>query len=120
MSKKKTDSKHDSGRMPTREFIPLYLEAVETGMTREAFAKKIGVLTETVYQRIYDMHQRGADPKDFPQLPTEGRRPFADKVRESVAQYRKTKKKGVVTGTPATGSDGDLDPTAELERMLGG
>lgn len=124
MSKKKTDR---ASRMPVEEFVPLYLDAVASGMTREEFAAKLGVLPNSVYQRIYDMHAEGACKKTFPQLPLASRKSFAERVAAAVEQYRsgapapkRVGKKGKPPedAGPAIGSDGDLDPTAELERLL--
>ena len=80
-------------RMGAEEFIPLYLEAVEAGTTREDFAKQIGVSPLTVYQRIYEMHQKGACQKTFPQLPTNGRRSFIDRINAAVEDWQKSKGK---------------------------
>jgi predicted transcriptional regulator len=80
-------------RMAAEKFIPLYLEAVEAGTTREEFAKQIGVSPLTVYQRIYEMHQKGACKKTFPQLSTNGRRSFIDRINAAVEDWQKSKGK---------------------------
>lgn len=100
-----------SKKMPAAKFIPLYLAAVDAKLTRDEFAKKIGVQTETVYQRVYDLNQKhGAD---LPQLPLEERVSKAEAVAHAIAQYRASKKQG----KPAAESKSTTD---ELEELLKG
>jgi transposase len=67
--------------MPIEKFLPLYMAAAESGMTKEEFATKIGVKPETVYQRVYELRRAGlAD--DIPLLRTEGRVPKIERARE--------------------------------------
>lgn len=100
-------------RLSSEQFVPLYLEAVEAEMTREDFADKIGVTSMTVYQRIYEMHQKGACKKTFPQLQTKGRRSYMDKINAAVEEWKKSKGKG-----PAKEKNHPLSekqPTKELK-----
>jgi len=139
-------TKKSESRMPAQEFVPLYLDAVAAGMIREDFAESIGVCANTVYQRIYEMHQKGACQKTFPQLQTRGKRTFVQKINDAVADWEKSKgKKAVVQAavkataqqpepkpkakakpkdepvpTPPAGPDGDVDTDAFLDQLLNG
>ena len=137
--------KKSDPRMQTAEFIPLYLDAVAAGMIREDFAESLGVNANTVYQRIYEMHQKGGDKKVFPQLQTRGKRSFTQKINDAVADWEKSKgKKAVIRAavkateqqpepkarkraaktepvlTPPDGPDGDVDTNAFLDQLLNG
>ena len=46
-------------KMKVEQFIPLYMAAHKAGMTKEEFAKKIGVEPVTVYQRVYELNRAG-------------------------------------------------------------
>lgn len=46
-------------KMPIEQFIPLYVAAHKAGLTKEEFAKKIGVSPVTVYQRVYELNREG-------------------------------------------------------------
>lgn len=73
-------------RMTVAQFIPLYMAAVDAGVTREEFAKKLGVKPDTIYQRVYDLNtNHGAG---LPQLRCEGRSPLSDQVKQALAAYR--------------------------------
>lgn len=48
-------------RMGVQDFLPLYLEAVDKGLTREEFAAQIGVKPLTVYQRVNKLRKDGCD-----------------------------------------------------------
>lgn len=78
-------------RMSIEKFLPLYLKAVEAGLTKEEFAKKIGVLPATVYQRVYELRHEGLD---IPLLKSEGRRTKLEKARAILEELRGPK------GTP--------------------
>jgi transposase len=71
--------------MPIEKFLPLYMKAVETGMTKEGFADKIGVLPATVYQRVYELRHQGLD---IPLLTSEGRVSKLEKAKAILAQLR--------------------------------
>lgn len=95
-------------KMPAEKFIPMYLAAVDADMKRDEFAKKLGVRTESVYQRIYDLNTKhGAN---LPQLKLDERLTKAEAVKAAIAQYRSSKKpsKGQVEQTS----------TDELEELL--
>lgn len=72
-------------RIPIEKFLPLYLKAAEEGMTKEDFAKKVGLKPSTVYQRVYELRADGAD---IPLLKTAGRIPIKDKVKAILADYQ--------------------------------
>lgn len=132
-------TKSDS-RMASSQFIPLYLDAVAANMIREDFAASIFVCSNSVYQRIYDMHQKGACKKMFPQLQTRAKRSFVDRINDAVADWEKSKgQTAAVKATeqqpkvkakpkpkdeplpaPPAGPDGDVDTNAFLEQLLNG
>ena len=67
-------------RIEIETFMEQYRPAVEAGMHREDFAKSIGVLTATVYQRVYELNRR--DPSlQIPQLPVRRSKPVVDRAR---------------------------------------
>lgn len=67
-------------RIEIEAFMEKYRPAVEAGMHREDFAKSIGVLTATVYQRVYELNRR--DPTlQIPQLPVRRSKPVMDRAR---------------------------------------
>ncbi len=67
-------------------FLPMYLEAVQNGLTRDEFAVQIGVKPLTVYQRVVKLRQ---DPrlKNLPHLKGEDRPSVADKAAAILAQF---------------------------------
>lgn len=73
-------------RVSVEDFLPLYLEAVNDGLTKEEFAEKIGVKPLTVYQRVVKLRQ---DPrlKNLPHLKGEGRPSVADRAAAIFAQF---------------------------------
>jgi len=133
-------------RVPTVVFVPAYLRAVASGMTREDLAAQLGIEPSSIYQRVYDMYQKGACQKTFPHLATTGKQSYLDRIQAAVDDYRKgtgvpatpttaaahpaivaavvkqTGKKGKppVEIDPPVGDDGDLDPSAALDRLLNG
>ena len=147
------ETKASKKRVSTAVFVPAYLRAVASGMTREDLAAQLGIEPSSIYQRVYDMYQKGACQKTFPHLPTTGKQSYLDRIQAAVDDYRKgsgkpdslttaahpaivaavTKqvgKKGKppaekpvdppVTVDPPVGDDGDLDPSAALDRLLNG
>lgn len=70
MSKKK--------RVEIEEFLKQYQAAVESKMTREDFAKSVGVLPATVYQRVYELQRGGLD---IPQLRSRSKQPLIDRAK---------------------------------------
>jgi transposase len=80
-------------RMPIEKFLPLYMKAVETGLTKEEFASKIGVLPATVYQRVYELRHDGLD---IPLLKSEGRVSKLEKAKAILAELRGGAKAGKV------------------------
>jgi hypothetical protein len=130
-----TSDKKTEPRMQTSTFVPLYLAAVEQDMTRQDFAESIGVQTSTVYQRIKDMHDKGACKKTFPQLRARGKRSFKETVEAAVAAYRngsaspkadlavdaaKVTVKPAAKATKVEAASGEYDPAAELDKLLNG
>jgi hypothetical protein len=137
MSKKTTATTAKAKkRVSTAVFVPAYLKAVATGMTREDLAAQLGIEPSSIYQRVYDMYQKGACQKTFPHLPTTGKQSYLDRIQAAVDDYRKgsgqaaivaavTKQVGKKGKPPAektvtVGDDDDLDATAALERLLNG
>jgi transposase len=80
--------------MPIEKFLPLYMKAVETGLTKEEFARKIGVLPATVYQRVYELRHDGLE---IPLLKSEGRVSKLEKAKAILAELRAGAKAGTVT-----------------------
>jgi transposase len=71
--------------MPIEKFLPLYMKAAETGITKEEFARKIGVLPATVYQRVYELRHEGLD---IPLLKSEGRVSKLERAKAILADLR--------------------------------
>jgi hypothetical protein len=121
---KKTDGAKDT-RMPTSVFVPLYLEAVAKGMTRQDFAESIGIQASSVYQRIHGMWMKGACKKTFPLLKARGKRPFLETVDRAVAAYRSGSvslepKKDLATAVSRVATAEEFSPQDELDRLLNG
>ena len=140
MSKKTTATTAKAKkRVSTAVFVPAYLKAVATGMTREDLAAQLGIEPSSIYQRVYDMYQKGACQKTFPHLPTTGKQSYLDRIQAAVDDYRKGSGQAAIVAavtkpaakvdkkgqppaekTVTVGDDGDLDATAALERLLNG
>jgi len=73
-------------RWSVEKFLPLYLEAVQNGLTKEEFADQIGVKPLTVYQRVVKLRQ-DARLKNLPHLKGEDRPSVADKAAAIFAQF---------------------------------
>ena len=73
-------------RWSVESFLPLYLEAVQNGLTKEEFADRLGVKPLTVYQRVVKLRQ---DPrlKSLPHLRGDDRPSVADKAAAIFAQF---------------------------------
>ena len=97
-----------SKKMPVEKFIPFYMAAVDAGMTRDEFAKKMGVRHETVYQRVYDLNTK--HDAGLPQLKLDERLSKAEAVKAAIAEYRSGSKK---SGKQQTSNE-------ELEALLKG
>jgi len=76
-------------RWSVEKFLPLYLEAVQDGLTKEEFADQIGVKPLTVYQRVVKLRQ---DPrlKNLPHLKGDDRPSVADRAAAIFAQFAET------------------------------
>lgn len=76
----------NSVRVSIDEFLPLYLQAVKDGLTKEEFAESIGVKPLTVYQRVVKLRK---DPrmKNLPHLKGEGRPSVEDRAAAIFAQF---------------------------------
>jgi hypothetical protein len=84
--------------MPIEKFLPLYLKAHEEGLTKEEFARKLGVKPSTVYQRVYELRVELKGEVEIPLLKSEGKVSKLDKAREILASYgggKAPKKKAV-------------------------
>lgn len=71
------------------KFLPAYLEAAEKGMTREAFAESIGLKSETVYQRVYNLRKTR---RDIPLLRSAGKVPMLERADEIMEAYNRRRK----------------------------
>lgn len=71
-------------RIPIEKFLPLYLKAAEQGVTKEDFAKSVGLKPSTVYQRVYEIRAEG---HDIPLLRTAGRIPLNEKIQAILEEY---------------------------------
>ena len=69
-------------RMQVEDFLWAYADAVQSGMTREKFAESIGVLTATVYQRVYELNCDGHRITQLPLRDVSHQRTVADTLRE--------------------------------------
>ena len=67
-------------------FLPLYLDAVQKGQTRDEFADGLGVKPLTIYQRVVKLRQ---DPRlaNLPHLKGEDRPSVADKAAAIFAAF---------------------------------
>lgn len=77
-------------RIPIERFLPLYLKAVEEGMTKEQFSKAIGLKPQTVYQRVYELRRNGAD---LPMLPAANRLTLKERVQSILTEHQNGKGK---------------------------
>jgi biotin operon repressor len=75
-----------TSRLPIEKFLPAYLKAAEEGVTKEEFARKMGLKPATVYQRVYELRREGYD---IPLLTCEGRQSRSDKVAKIMAEFGK-------------------------------
>jgi len=77
-------------RMPVEKFLPLYLKAHEDGLSKEEFARKLGVKPSTVYQRVYELRHPadGSSGLDIPALRSESRVSKFAKAREILEAYQ--------------------------------
>lgn len=95
-------------------FLPLYMEAAESGTTKEEFAEKLGIKPETVYQRAYALRRQGVD---IPLLKSKGKLPMLEQAKQALDEYRKSKK-GAPNGEPKKvrrEPPKNDDPNAELD-----
>lgn len=93
-------------RMQIEEFLSAYLKAVDNGLTREEFARKIGIKPATVYQRISELRRKLKERgKELPHLKTAGRVSLVDRAEALLDRVSKPR---VVEVEPAE------DPLAEL------
>jgi len=120
-------------KMKVEQFIPLYMAAHKAGMTKEEFAKKIGVEPVTVYQRVYELNRAGLG------LPILGAQPKMSLIERAKAAMEaatsgETKPKGKtpkavkVEAAPPVEEEVQEEPEVEvvveeedeLEKLLGG
>lgn len=73
-------------RWSIEEFLSLYLDAVENGLTKEEFADSIGLKPLTVYQRVVKLRR---DPrlKSLPHLKNDDRPSVIDRAAAVFAQF---------------------------------
>lgn len=108
-------------RMPIEKFIALYEAAVKEDMIREDFAKRIGVNTETVYQRVAELRKDGLDIKH---LRTNGRLTVLERARLALEKARGSEPKVVKPAKAKAEKPVEVVETVEasdeLERLLNG
>jgi hypothetical protein len=113
-------------KMPIEQFIPLYLAAHKAGLTKEEFAKKIGVSPITVYQRVYELNREGLG------LPILGAKPKMSLIDRAKAAMQaagtstaepkgKAKAAAKVVEPKVEVEEADeVEPQDELEQLLNG
>lgn len=101
-------------RISIEKFLPLYLKAVEENVTKEDFARKLGLKPTTVYQRVYDLRRAGAD---IPLLRSAGRKTLKDRVQALLADYKGSPKaKPAKQAAPVEDEVEQDDPLADILR----
>lgn len=101
-------------RIQIDEFLPAYLKACEQGMTREDFARKMGLQVATVYQRAYELRRKLQERgQDLPMLRMEGKKALIDKASAIIEKHmgKPARPKKV---EPEVESEEVGDPLAEL------
>jgi len=73
-----------TSRMPIEKFLPAYLKAHAEGLSKEEFARRMGLKPSTVYQRVYELRREG---HDVPLLACEGRESKFDKAAKILAAH---------------------------------
>ena len=103
-----------SKRWSIHEFLPLYLDAAEQGVTKEDFAKQLGIKPETVYQRVYALRRAG---KDIPLLRSVGKMPLLEQADIVLAQYKAKKAKAKPADTKAEHAPSRKEEKTEAEPL---
>jgi transposase len=112
--------------MPIEKFIALYEAAVKEDMDRADFAKKIGVNSETVYQRVAELRKAGLD---LTHLRTSGRLSVIERARLALEKARGSEtpapkaspaKKAKAVVVEASVPEETAAASEELERLLSG
>jgi hypothetical protein len=99
-------------QIQVEDFVRSYLSAAERGLTREAFAKELGIAPETVYQRVYSLNRLLAkEGRQLPTLPTSGRRSIADRALAAIEAF---KNKAPTASKQAWEHDDSADVLAEI------
>lgn len=92
-------------RIQLDEFLPAYLKACEQGLTREEFARKMGLKPATIYQRTYELRRQLKERgQDLPTLRTEGKKSLIDRAAAILEKH---------SGKPAKAKK--AEPEVELE-----
>lgn len=100
-------------RIQLDEFLPAYLKACEQGLTREEFARKMGLKPATVYQRAYELRRQLKERgQSLPALRTEGRKSLLDRAT-AILEKHSGKPKPKKAEPEAEMEDAE-DPLAEL------
>jgi hypothetical protein len=100
-----------AARIPIEKFLPLYMQAVKQGLTREDFARTIGLKPSTVYQRAYELRSGGVD---VPLLQPASRVSTLERAKAIVAEYQSnstaepTAVEALSTATSSLGGATDL------------
>lgn len=112
-------------KMTVEQFIALLWAAHEAGMTRDEFAKKSGIESSTVYQRVYELNKEGAG---LPVLPARKKMTVVERAKAALAEAKAKSKsapkaeakvpvKAEVKEVPAAEPEEQED---ELEQLLNG
>ncbi len=93
-------------------FVHLYMKAVEEGLTKEAFADRLGVKPSTVYQRAYELRAGGLD---IPLLRSARQLSTVERARAALETYRASGKPNGAEKQAAPGAAVvSTDPLADL------
>lgn len=84
MCKKKRTGRRVRNDIET--FLWAYADAIKSGLSRAEFADSIGVKTDTIYQRVYELRCRG---HNIPQLSTKKPLSFDERIKKTLSEIRK-------------------------------
>jgi hypothetical protein len=87
-------------------------------VTKEDFARKVGLKPSTVYQRVYELRR---DEPGIPLLKSEGRRSLRDKVQAIMADYQGGNGKAKAKPAKKIEAEEEMEDQADpLADILGG
>jgi hypothetical protein len=79
-------------RVPVEEFVVGVIKACKKGMTRNDFAKCIGLNPSSVYQRCYELRKQGVPLPSFPSSAIQRKTP----VERAMAAIKAARKAGEI------------------------